>query len=305
MSDEAAEFAQFTATLSSAPAEVPASVPATEQAPADQPKTDAEEAAKLDASNDAEKKEEPKKDWRELAAKEKERREAKRAEKAAQAQRQAEYEAALAKAKRLEEIEALRDKDPLAAAEKLGMTVEQLNTKYLARLDGAQDAEKQAMVERLAKLEQTIEAERAARAAAEQAAKEAERQEIERRRESKKAELFSDFDNVISANPDFEIVGRAPEGKEEVLDLLAAFKAKHGRPLDLKTAMEVVTEKLTERYRPIATARQFQSATQKPASGISTLTSDMRQSEPRQITAAEEDSEFMKLAFRLHNQQPA
>lgn len=322
------EFAQFAATLT---AEAKTSEPApeanstetkapepeatkVEEKPAeDKPKEAAEK--KPDEKKD-EKPPEKKVDWRELAAKEKEKRAAKAAAKAAAAQRDAEYAAAREKAAKLDEIMKLSKEKRLAALEKLGMTLDDVNSEYIKDLEenpNRPSPRETAMEKQLGAILDELKTLKEERAKLQEEAKARAQEQAVKDTEAK---YFAKAQEAIKAKPDdYELLSRDPKGHEVVFHFIAAHYAdtsvfdpktgeliEPGEELDIHEACRRVEAGLVEQIAPFAGAKKL--AAKKP-SDTETLSGDVRQPESRQTTATDDDREFQSVALRLLKSQPA
>lgn len=306
---EEQEFAQFAAKMAAekpeaapeAPAEAPAAETSAESAPppsADGEKEPTEAPPKVEAKPEAPKAPEKKTDWSAALAKEKEKRQAKIAAKLAAEKQAADLAAAQAKAAQLDEIMKLSKEKRLAALEKLGMTVDDVNTEYIRDIEANPNkpppyvsALEKKLEEQTAMLKQIAERE---------AQREA--QALEARRAETLREIENSVGEAIKTKADdFELLSRHKQGKEIVINLLAAHHEATGEVLSIEQACAKVEAYLTEDLKPFTETKKFRASIQKPAD-TPTISGDMRQSEPRGTSGSDEDTEFLKTGLRLLSQ---
>lgn len=315
--DESEEFAQFTASmLSSTPAETPApEAPAEVPSQSEETKREGTEKPAAEAPK-ADKPEEKKPvDWRDLAAKEKERRAQKAAAKIATQQREREYAAAKEKAARLDEIMQLSGTKRLAALEKLGMTLDDVNTEYIRDLEENPNKPSPAALaaeKRIAQLEEKL---NAVLQKDEQAKAEREKEQAHAQRAKIQGEYENKASEAIKAKPDdYELLSKHPKGSEVVFHLIAAHYAETatfdeageliapGEELDVHTACRRVEEGLLEQLKPYAESKKFRTG---KAADSTTLAGDVRSPAARAEPSADDDNEFLNTTLRLIKQQSA
>lgn len=315
--DESEEFAQFTQSmLASTPAETPS--PAASDTPADvtteAPKAEATE--KPPEAPKADKPEEKKPvDWKELAAKEKERR-AQKAAARVNAEKQArEVESLRQKAQKLDEIMQLSGTKRLAALEKLGMTLDDVNTEYIRDLEENPNKPSPAALaaeKRIAQLEEKL---NAVLQKDEQVKAEREKEQAQATRAKIQGEYETKASEAIKAKPDdYELLGKHPKGSEVVFHLIAAHYAETatfdeageliapGEELDVHTACRRVEEGLLEQLKPYAESKKFRSG---KSADSTTLAGDVRSPAARAEPSADDDNEFLNTTLRLIKQQSA
>jgi hypothetical protein len=306
---EEQEFAQFAAKMTAGepdteqkkpdeePTEAPAADP--ELAPDAEPAKEPTEAPpKVEAKPEPPKEPEKKTDWTAALAKEKEKRQAKIAAKLAADKQASDLAAAQAKAAQLDEIMQLSKEKRLAALEKLGMTVDDVNTEYIRDIEQNPNkpppyvsALEKKLEEQTAMLKQIAERE---------AQREA--QAIEARRAETLREIENSVGEAIKTKADdFELLSRHKQGKEIVINLLAAHHEATGEVLSIEQACSKVEAFLLEDLKPFTETKKFRSATQK-STDTPTISGDMRQSEPRGASGSDEDTEFLKTGLRLLTQ---
>jgi hypothetical protein len=319
---ESEEFAQFAQTLvASTPAEAPAEAvveaPAETPAQAEAPKAEGEQKPAAEAPKVEAKEDKPEKtDWAALAAKEKER----RAQKAAariNAEKQArEVEELKQKATQLDEIMKLSKEKRLSALEKLGMTLDDVNSEYIRELDEKPN-KAPAWAEQILRQQAEEKAERdawkaeKARIEAENKAKQAEAEQAKI-----KNEYASRASQAIKAKPDdYDVLSRHPEGSEVVFHYIAAHYAQTatfdeagnvivpGEELDVHEACRRVEAGLREKLKPFASSKTLRGSV--TAQDSTTLAGDMRSPASRSEPSADDDSEFKQVALRLLKQQSA
>lgn len=300
---EQEEFEQFTAGIKDSATETPAETPATE--PAKEPEaTPAEEPAKEAPAKEEPPKEEPPKeaekkvDWAAKAAAEKEKRVARHAARLAAEQKEREFAEAKAKAARLDEILTLSKEKRLTALEKLGMSVDDINTEYIKEAEANPDRpppyvsalekkleEQTAMLKMLAERETKREAEALER----------------QRQETLKSIETSVADTLKNKADDLELLSRHKQGKEIVINLLAAHHEETGEVMDIEQACRLVEEHLLEDLKPFAETKKLRAQTSKPAD-TQTISGDMRQAEPRGAPGSDDDREFLNTGLRIVTQ---
>lgn len=304
------EFAQFAAKMAAgAPAdapEAPAAEPAADPgavptpAPEGEPaKEPTETPPKVEAAPEAPKAPEKKTDWTAALAKEKEKRQAKIAAKLAADKQAAELAAAKEKAARLDEIMTLSKEKRLAALEKLGMTVDDVNTEYVRSIE--QDGNKPPPY--VSALEKKLEQQEALlRQIAERDARR-DTEALEQRRAETLREIESSVGEAIKTKADdFELLSRHKQGKEIVINLLAAHHEATGEVLGIEQACAKVEAFLMEDLKPFTETKKFRSAATQKSTDTPTISGDMRQSEPRGASGSDEDNEFLKTGLRLLTQ---
>lgn len=304
MSDDAADFAAFAATLNV----VTPDAPAPEAAPADVAVTPAEgastdtpkaEAPPPPAEAKPEPTPEPKTDWAAVAAKERARREARQQSRQQAAATAAALEAAQAKAAMLDELQTLAKSDRLAALEKLGLDISEVNHDYVDRLDknpNAPTAAQKAEADRLARIEARQDAIDAANAKAKADADAASKKE---RIATAHRELTEQTTKVIKENiEEFDTLSRHKKGPEIVISLLVGHHRQYGKDLDIKEACRQVEAHLAEEMKPFAGAKALAA----PEAKTTTLSGDMRQADLRQSQETDENKEFLSTALRLLKQ---
>lgn len=309
MSDQVTEdqeFAQFASKLAAssveAPAETapekPAEAPAEEKEAAPVEQKPAEEPAKVEAKPEPPKEPEKPKDWSAALAKEKEKRQAKIAAKLAADKQAAEFAAAQAKAAQLDEIMKLSKEKRLAALEKLGITVDDVNTEYVRSIEQEPNkpppvvsALQRELAETKAQIKELLDRD---------AKRDA--QLLEQRRQETLREIESSVGEAIKTKADeFELLSRHKQGKEIVINLLAAHHEATGEVLGIEQACAKVEAYLLEDLKPFAETKKFRATTQKPAD-TPTISGDMRQSQPHASSGSDEDREFLTTGLRLLTQ---
>lgn len=306
---EEQEFAQFAAKMAAekpeaapeAPAEAPAAETSVESAPpqaADGEKEPTGAPPKVEAKPEAPKAPEKKTDWTAALAKEKEKRQAKIAAKLAADKQAAELAAAKEKAAKLDEIMTLSKEKRLAALEKLGMTIDDVNTEYVRSIE--QDGNKPPPY--VSALEKKLEEQTAMLKQIAEREAQREAQAVEARRAETLREIETNVGEAIKSKADdFELLSRHKQGKEIVINLLAAHHEATGEVLSIEQACAKVEAFLLEDLKPFTETKKFRSAIQKPAD-TQTISGDMRQSEPRGTSGSDEDTEFLKTGLRLLSQ---
>ncbi len=312
--DESEEFAQFTQSMLSS---TPAETPAVTEAPAatEEPKAEGTDKPAVEAPK-ADKPEEKKPvDWRDLAAKEKER----RAQKAAariNAEKQAkEVEGLRQKALKLDEIMQLSGTKRLAALEKLGMTLDDVNGEYIRDLEENPNKPTPAAVaaeKRIAQLEEKL---NAVLQKDEQARAEREKEQAHSQRAKIQGEYETKASEAIKAKPDdYELLSKHPKGSEVVFHLIAAHYANTatfdeagdliapGEELDVHTACRRVEDGLVEQLKPYTETKKFRSG---KAPDSTTLAGDVRSPAAQAEPSPDDDREFLNTTLRLIKQQSA
>lgn len=302
MSDDSADFAAFAATLNVVTPDAP---PVAEAPPAEVAVTPAEGVVTdtgtppPPAEAKPEPTPEPKTDWAAVAAKERARREARQQSRQQAAATAAALEAAQAKAAMLDELQSLAKSDRLAALEKLGLDISEVNHDYVDRLDknpNAPTPAQKAEADRLARIEARQDAIDAANAKAKADAEAASKQE---RISTAKRELTEQTSKIIKENIDeFDTLSRHKKGPEIVISLLVGHHRQYGKDLDIKDACRQVEAYLAEEMKPFAGAKALAAAEAK----TTTLSGDMRQADLRQSQGTDENKEFLSTALRLLKQ---
>jgi uncharacterized protein YgiM (DUF1202 family) len=313
--DESEEFQKFTASLIAGEQPAPQETPAPEASEA--APTEAKPEDKPAAAKPEEKKPEDKPvDWKALADKEKERRIQKAQARVQQQKIERELTEAKAKAAQLDEIMKLSKEKRLAALEKLGMTLDDVNSEYIREHEENPNKppphvaalEKQ-LADMKEKLDAVLQKDEQAKAEREEQASKAQREAIQKTYESKASE-------VIKANQDeYEILAKNPQGSEVVFHYIAAHYANTakfdddgnvlvpGEELEISEACRQVEAKLAERYGWVREVKKLRGALKIPDS--TTLAGDVRTPAPAPEQVADEDKEFLNATLRLIKQQPA
>ena len=301
---EQEEFAAFAATVIAPQDDTPAPVAVTTEAPKEVEVADKAEVSAEVAKEEPPKvveppkvEEKPKIDWKELAAKEKAKREAKH-----QARQQAEVlarEVAEAKKAKLEldELKALAGTDELKALERLGLTIDKVNTRYIKNIEDNPDTPPPAITA----AQKEIAAMRAELAEIKQQNAKREAEQLTAKRTESLASLNDDIAKVMSSKPDdYEVLSRKKQGKEVVINLLAAQHETTGR-YDIEEACRDAEEFFREQIKETADTKFIRSLVA-PQSSSAGIAGNMRQSEPRGSSGSDEDNEFLATSLRLLKQ---
>lgn len=327
MSTESEDFAKFAATLVAEipKAETPAEgTPAPEtpktEAKTEEPKTAETPTPEAKTETPPSKVEEPKKpeekptDWAALAAKDKERRAARAAARAREAETAQMLAEAQAKAAQLDEIMKLSKEKRLAALEKLGLTVDDVNTEYIRSIEQDPNKAPPALVKaekRIADLEAKLDA---VLQRDEQAKLEQTKREAEATRTKIETEYTARAAAALKEKPtDYEALSNHPKGSEVVFHYIAAHYAKTatfddagnllapGEELDVHEACRRAEAALVEENKWTANVSKFRGSAKAP--DTTTIAGNARQPEPPKEQAASDDSEFTNTVLRLVKQQ--
>jgi hypothetical protein len=288
MPDDAAEFEQFTsqAMAEVAPAAAPVAEPAKVEPPADAPKVEPAkepEPAKVEAAPEEKPPEVPA--WKKAAEAEK----AKRATKNAEAQLKAKLASVESELAEWREFKTLREKDPLAAAEKAKLSYDTLTKHYIKGLESGADPKPQRDPEVSALIQKIQDVE---------AQLKSQQQTIAQRAQSEWEQSFkAEVKSAIEAKGDaLEFVAKHPQGPDLVREIRAAHYRdtatfddagniiEPGEIMPTDEACKLAEEHLDKFLGHFKGAKKFSAAKEvptqpaaKPAPAAPTLSQDMRQ----------------------------
>lgn len=263
------------------PTEVAAEPAKVEETPAEAPKVEA-------------KKDEPK-DWKAIAAADKARRDARAATRQQQTQQQSELQETKAKLAKWEAFEKKKAEDPLAAAEEVGLSYDELTRRYIA---GLKEPEADDPVKALTQKVQSLEAQIKNDAAAKQ----------EAQYQANLQAIGSEIDRVAQAD-EFELVRTHPEGRSRAFAIMVAYHNEtNGKNLPFETAVREAEKELErELLEPVlktkkAQARLAAMAPPKKAEPAPTLSQALKQ--PSSTASNKDDLDQMVSIFnRLQSQE--